>query len=119
MVEIKTKQLRKDLERTNKVIAQMKNTNLSSIPVQQRPGPNESLKARAKRLYGGRTIKEKLNPFDQQSKTKRKYTRDQALKGNFNWKDSLRTTAKIAAYLFTGGRIAKGMQETAANAGKI
>lgn len=78
-------------------------------------GDNESLHARAKRLYGGRTIKEKLNPFDQQSKTKRKYTREQALKGNFNWKDSLRTTAKIGAYLLTGGRIAKGMQETAAN----
>ena len=111
--------MRKDLEKTNKVIAQMKNTNFSSIPVQQRPGPNESLKARAKRLYGGRTIKEKLNPFDQQSKTKRKYTRDQALKGNFNWKDSLRTSAKIGLYLLTGGRIAKNMQETAANAGKI
>ena len=78
-------------------------------------GDNESLHARAKRLYGGRTIKEKLNPFDQQSKTKRKYTREQALKGNFNWKDSLRTVAKIGTYLLTGGRIAKGMQETAAN----
>ena len=30
--------MRKDLERTNKVIAQMKNTNFSSIPVQQNGG---------------------------------------------------------------------------------
>ena len=120
MVEIKKRQVRKDLERTNKVIAQMKNTNFSSIPVQQkRPGPNESLHARAKRLHGPETFKERINPFDEQSKEKRKYKRQESLDGNFNWKDKLRTTAKIGLWLFTGGRIGKKMQETAANAGKI
>ena len=78
-------------------------------------GDNESLHARAKRLYGGRTTKEKLNPFDQQSKTKRQYKRSEISKGNFNWKDKLRTTAKVAAYLATGGKIGKRMQEIAEN----
>ena len=77
--------------------------------------PNDSLKARARKLYGGDTLGEKLNPFDQQSKMKRQYVRDEIKKGNYNWKDKLRTTAKVAAYLFTGGKIGKHMQETAEN----
>ena len=78
-------------------------------------GDNESLKARAKRLYGGDTLGEKLNPFDQQSKMKRQYIRDEIKKGNYNWKDKLRTTAKVAAYLATGGKIGKYMQGIAEN----
>lgn len=82
-------------------------------------GDNESLHARAKRLYGGKTIKEKLNPFDQQSKTKRKYTREQALKGNFNWKDSLRTTAKVLGAFAGGLGIGRKMQSIAEDANEI
>ena len=64
-------------------------------------------------------LSEKPLSFVEINKEKRKYKRQESLDGNFNWKDKLRTTAKIGLWLFTGGRIGKKMQETAANAGKI
>ena len=82
-------------------------------------GDNESLRARAKRLYGGRTIKGKLNPFDQQSKTKRQYKRSEISKGNFNWKDSLRTTAKVLGAFAGGLGIGRKMQSIAEDANEI
>ena len=78
-------------------------------------GDNESLHHRAKRLYGGKTFKEKINPFDQQSARKRAYKREQISKGNFNAKDMARTTAKIGTYLLSGTALARKMQEIAEN----
>ena len=79
-------------------------------------GDNESLHHRAKRLYGGRTFKEKINPFDRQSARKREYKREQIKKGNFNAKDSLRMMMKLGGYLLGATQVGKKMQKIAENA---
>ncbi len=78
-------------------------------------GDNESLHHRAKRLYGGRTFKEKINPFDEQSRKKKEYKRDQISRGNFNVKDMARTTAKVLGAFAGGLGIGRKMQEIAEN----
>tara|TARA_Y100000004_G_scaffold180858_1_gene225913 strand:- start:546 stop:866 length:321 start_codon:yes stop_codon:yes gene_type:complete len=82
-------------------------------------GDSESLHARAKRLHGGKTTKEKLNPFDKQSKRKRQYKRQESLDGNFNWKDSLRTTFKVLGAFAGGLGIGRKMQSIAEDANEI
>ena len=78
-------------------------------------GDNESLHHKAKRLFGGKTFKEKINPFDQQSARKRAYKREQISRGNFNAKDMARTTAKVLGTFATGLGLGRKMQEIAEN----
>ena len=76
---------------------------------------NESLHRRAKRLFGGKTFKEKINPFDQQSARKRAHKREQIGRGNFNAKDMARTTVKVLGAFAGGLGVGRKMQEIAEN----